>query len=137
MSTTLSHPPGVEPSVTELVSGIVGDVQDLGLQHLALFRNEIKQDLNKATDAASSLAAGLAVVQVGFLLICLMLVHLLSQMVPSLSLWACYGLVGAVVIGLGAIAVFSGVTKFQSVEALSEHTAQAMKEDTKWLTNPK
>lgn len=137
MSTTISPGPQNGSSVTELVSGIVGDVQDLGMQHLALFRNEVKQDLRKATDAGSSLAVGLAVAQVGGLLICLMLVHLLSQLAPNLSLWLCYGIVGTVVVVLGAIAVQNGINKLQSVDTLSGPAAKVMKEDAQWLTTSK
>jgi len=137
MSTTTSSGPNGSPSVTELVSGIVGDVQDLGMQHLALFRNEVKEDVRKASDAAASLAIGLAVAQVGGLLICFMLVHLLSTLAPHLSLWSCFGIVGAVVVGLGAIAVAHGINKLKSVETLSNQTAQMMKDDARWLTQPK
>jgi len=137
MSTSTSSGSNCTPSVTELVSGIVGDVQDLGMQHLALFRNEVKEDVRKASDAAASLAIGLAVAQVGGLLICLMLVHLLFTMAPGLSLWSCYGIVGAVVVGLGAVAVANGIHKLKSVETLSEQTAKVIKDDAQWLTQPK
>ena len=137
MSTTISSGPNGSPSVTELVSGIVGDVQDLGIQHLALFRLEIQEDLKKATNAALSLAVGLAVAQVGGLLICLMLVHLLSHLAPNLALWICYGIVGTVIVGLGAISVVTGINKLKSVETLSDQTAQIIKDDAQWLTKPK
>jgi len=137
MSTTTSSGPNGSPTVTELVSGIVGDVQDLGMQHLALFRNEVKEDLSKASDAGASLAIGLAVAQVGGLLICLMAVHLLSLLAPGLALWSCYGIVGAVVVGLGAIAVANGINKLRSVETLSDQTTQVMEDDARWLTQPK
>lgn len=137
MSTTVSPGPNGGPSVTELVSGIVGDVQDLGMQHLALFRNEIKEDLRKATDGIFSLAIGLAVTQIGGLLIGFMLVHLLSQLAPSLSIWVCYGIVGAVIAVAGGISVAIGIKKMKSIDSLSHQAAQAMKEDEQWLTNSK
>jgi len=136
MSTTTSEA-NSSPSVTELVSGIVGDVQDLGMQHLALFRHEVKEDVRKASDAMSSLAIGLAVAQVGAVLICFMLVHLLSSLVPTLTLWSCFGIVGLGVVALGAIAVANGIYKLKSVETLSTETAQIMKDDARWLTQPK
>jgi len=136
MSTSTS-PANGSPSVTELVSGIVGDVQDLGRQHLALFRHEVKEDFRKASDAAASLAIGLAVAQVGGILICLMLVHLLATLAPSLSLWGCYGIVGGVIVLIGSFAVMNGIHKFKSVESLSSETAEIMKDDAQWLTQPK
>jgi hypothetical protein len=137
MSTTISSGPGGTPSVTELVSGIVGDVQDLGMQHLALFRREVKADLQKTADAGVSLAVGLAVAQVGGLLLSLMVVHLLQSLAPGLSLWSCYGIVGALIVALGVVAVLVGVNKLKGVNPLSDQTAQAMKEDAEWLTTPK
>jgi len=136
MSTTTSPANGT-PSVTELVSGIVGDVQNLGMQHLELFRHEVKEDVRKASDAAASLAIGLAVAQVGGILICLMLVHLLSAIAPNLSIWSCYGIVGAVVVAVGALAVANGLTKLKSVETLSNEAAQIIKDDARWLNQPK
>jgi len=134
MSATIPKGPDGSPSVTQLVSGIVGDVQDLGMQHLALFRNEIKEDIRKAADAGTSLAAGGAILQVGVFLLCLMLVHLLASLAPGLSIWMCYGIVGAVIVAAGGIGVFNGVTKLKSVETLSKQTSQVMKDDAKWLT---
>jgi len=128
-----SSPVNGSPSVTELVSGIVGDVQNLGMQHFALFRHEVKEDVRKASDAASSLAVGLAVCQVGGLLIALMAVHLLAQLVPSLSLWACYGIVGGVIVVGGGIAVTLGIQKFKTVDSLSKQATDIIKDDARWL----
>jgi len=136
MSTSTSQANG-SPSVTELVGGIVADLQDLGTQHLALFRHEVKQDVRKASDAASSLAIGLAVAQVGAVLICLMFVHLLQAVAPQLSLWTCYGIVGALVVAAATVAVVRGLQKLKSVESLSNEAAQIIKDDARWLTQPK
>jgi len=125
------------PSVTQLVSGIVGDVQDLGMQHLALFRREIQDDLRKSADAVTSLGIGLAVAEIGGIALALMLVHLLSQFAPNLPLWGCYGIVGVVIAGLGVIAIFRGIQKLQSVNSLSHPAARVMEEDVEWLTNSK
>jgi len=134
---SISSGPNGSPSVTELVSGIVGDVQNLGLQHFALFRHEIKEDVRKATTAASSLAAGIAIVQIGGFILCLMLVHLLSALAPNLSVWICYGIVGAAIVGVGLVAVTIGMNKLKSVESLSPQTAQVLKDDSQWLNKPK
>ena len=138
MSTTTSTSPvNCSPSVTELVSGIVGDVQDLGRQHLARFRHEVKEDFRKAGDATASLASGLAVAQVGGLLISFMLIELLHVLAPGLPLWSCYGIVGGVIVVVGMIAVMNGIQKFKSVESLSKETADIMKDDAQWLTQSK
>jgi len=136
MSTVSPPETNNSASVTELVSGIVTDLQDLGMQHLTLFRNELKADLRKATDAGSSLAIGLAVAQLGGFLLALMLVYLLAQLVPQLPLWGCFGIVGAVISGIGAAAILRGVNKFKTVDALSRQASQVVKDDAEWLTKP-
>ena len=134
MSTSVSPGPNESASVTELISGIVGDLQDLGTQHLALFRNEINSDLRRASDAAVSLAIGLAVLQVGVILLCLMFVHGLSTVAPTLSLATCYGIVGGAVVLVGLLAIAMGIKKWKSVESLPNRTAQVLKDDVQWLT---
>jgi len=134
MSSTVSPGPNDSASVTELISGIVGDLQDLGTQHLALFRNEINSDLKRVSDAAISLAVGVAVFQVGVILLCLMLVHGMSAVAPSLPLTACYGIVGGLVSLTGVIAIVMGIKKWKSVESLPNRTAQVLKDDVQWLT---
>jgi len=121
--------------VTEIVSGIVSDVQDLGMQHLDLFRREIKEDVRKTTDAVSSLATGFAIMQVGAFLISLMLVHLLIAFAPNLPVWGSYGIIGLAVCVIGTAAVLYGVKRWKSIDA--RQTAQVMKDDAKWLTNSK
>jgi len=135
MSTTVSSGPESSPSVTQLVSGIVSDVQDLGVQHLGLFRREIKEDVRKTTDAASSLAVGLAIIQVGLFLLSLMLVHLMFEFAPNLPQWGSFGIVGAVITAIGGGAVLYGIQRWKSINA--RETAQVMKDDAKWLTNSK
>jgi len=135
MSSTVSSGPNGSPSVTELVSGIVSDVQDLGMQHFDLFRREIKEDVRKTTDAVASLAIGLAVAQVGGFLLSLMLVHLMIELAPSLPTWACYGIMGLAVSAIGAFGSLNGVKRLKSIDA--HQTAQVVKDDAKWLTNSK
>jgi uncharacterized membrane protein YqjE len=127
---------GSGPSVTELVSGIVGDIQNLGQQHFALFRHEVKEDFRKAGDAAASLAIGLAVAQVGGVLISFMLVYLLHEL-ANFSMWSSFGIVGGVIVALGLIAVLYGIQKFKSLENLSKETADIIKDDARWLNQPK
>lgn len=125
------------PSVTQIVSGIVGDVQDLGAQHLALFRSEIQHDIRHLTDAAVSLMIGVTIAQIGGLALGLMFVHLLAQFAPNLPLWSCYGIVGATIASLGAIGVWFGIKKLQKIESHSREATRVVQEDVEWLTNPK
>lgn len=138
MPTTTPTSPvnGSSPSVTEIVTGIVGDIQNLGKQHFALFRHEVKEDVRKAGDAAASLAIGLAVTQVGAVLISFMLVYLLHEF-AHLSMSLSYGIVGGVIVVAGAVAVMYGIQKFKRLEKLSKESADIIKDDARWLNQPK
>jgi hypothetical protein len=62
-----------EADVMELINGIIIDVQVLIRQQLALIQHEIKAEIERAVDAGSLVAAGLAIVVMGSGLLCVML----------------------------------------------------------------
>jgi len=146
MATEVQNRP--EQSVASLVGGIVGDVQDLIKQQLALTRKEIEADLRKTQDAASFLFAGLGLMLFGCFALCLMLAHLIHQLTTpaalqasqdpaAIPLWGCYGIVSAILlIGGGALA-FAGKKKFDSFNPLPDESAQVLKENIEWIANKK
>lgn len=135
MSTDTSQSPANSPSVTELITGILGDLQELGIQHLAMFRTEIQQEFRKTSDAVTTLAIGFAIVQIGAFLLAFMLAHMLIAIAPQLPAWACYGIVGAVFVAIGGISIAIGIQKSKKIQSLSPQTAEVIKDDSKWLTN--
>jgi len=126
-----------EVSVTQLVSGIIHDVQKLIQQQLALLRYELQDELAKTKRASVALLAGSVVALVGGILLCLMLIHLLAWAAPELPLWVCYGIVGVPIAALGGALLFVGIRQFQSWHLLPEQSLQALKENMQWLKNPK
>lgn len=126
-----------EPSMTGLVTGIVHDAQQLLGQQLSLFREEVKEDLRKTKDAALALSIGIGIVAVGGLLWCLMLVHLLFWLAPVLPLWACYGIIGLVLVACGGGLLYVGKRRLQSFNPLPEQSVRALKENVQWLMNPR
>jgi Putative Actinobacterial Holin-X, holin superfamily III len=129
-------PTGTEPSVTQLVSGILNDAQDLFKQQMALLRTEVQHDFQSAKEATISLSGGLVLSLVGGLFLCFMLVHLLHWGFPDMPLWVCFGLVGASLAIGGGVLIYAGYAKL-SFKNLSTQSAQALKENVQWLTNPK
>jgi len=129
-------PPAPNSTVTQLVSGIVTDAQDLATQQISLFRSEFLRDMRKTKEGVLAVAAGVALMQIGGVLLCLMLVHLLPVVAPSLSLWACYGIVGFVVVGLAAIPLSMGIAQLKNLNPLPDEAAQSFKENAQWLMNP-
>ncbi len=126
-----------ERSITTLVSGIIADAQHLIQQQLAMFRQEIRDDLRKTRDAGLALAAGAAIALVGSVLLLIMLPLLLNWAVPELPLWGCFGIVGGVLAALGGVLVYAGVKKFESFNPLSDKSIAAFKENLKWTSTPK
>jgi hypothetical protein len=124
-------------SVTHLVGGIITDVQKLIQQQLALFRHEVKDDLQKSKEIGLPLILGAVIALVGGILLCFMLVELLSSVVPELPFWACYGIVGAPIAALGVALFCVGILKFNSFNPLPDESVEALKETMQWKTNPK
>jgi hypothetical protein len=123
-----------EPSMTSLVSGIINDAQDLLKQQVSLLKQELREDVRKTKEAALSLALGLGIGLIGALLLGQMLSLVLNWAVPSLPLWACYGIVGGLLTALAGGMLWAGTKKFQSFNPLPEQSVQALKENLTWKT---
>jgi len=135
MATDLKSAP--ETSVTELVSGIVGDVQDLMRQQFEMLQHDVKADLGKMRNGALLTGVGAALGLVAAFLLTQMLVELTHWWLPEWPLWACYALWGAVAcLGAGGL-IAAGVNRFSAVRPLEEPAAQALKENVEWISHPK
>jgi hypothetical protein len=137
--TTLDHEvaPAEAPSVTRLVSGIIDDATSLIGQQASMLRAEIREDLRRTGQAAKYLGFGSALVGMGGLFLALGLVPLLNVLVPSLPVWACWGIVGGTLLVLGGIALAIGRTILKSFTALPNKTLAALQENVTWITKPR
>jgi len=122
-------------SMTELVGGIVSDLQTLLRQELHLAKTEIRQEWDKTKSAAGSMAAGAGLLTVAGLLLSFALVHLLSALAPGLPLWACFALASVALGLIGGVLVVAGRTKASEVHIIPQQTAESMKENVQWLKN--
>jgi uncharacterized membrane protein YqjE len=129
-------PPAEGQSVTGLVSGILHDAQELVKQQVALVRAEIKADFQRTVNAAVLLAVGALVLVPASFLLCNMFVYVLVEL-AGLSVWASYGIVGAAFAVIGAVLVLVGVQRFRSFNPLPDQSVEAIKENVRWMTNPK
>jgi flagellar biosynthesis protein FliR len=120
-----------QDDVVGLVSGIIADFRVLTNQQLALIRHEMKREIAHLREAGSLVAVGFAIVAIGSLLLCAMLVRLLAQMVPDFPLWACYGIVGTPIVVLGGILCLIGIQRFKQPEpgAVVERRERRRKSD--------
>jgi len=126
-----------EPSLSSLVGGIVDDAQKLIENQIALLALDIRKDVREGKETAMALGAGIGLASAGGLFLMFMLVHLLEWVArPSLELWVCYGIVGAVVTAVGVAFYFRGKQKLEHLNVVPEEAAQGLKENLQWKTNP-
>jgi uncharacterized membrane protein YqjE len=128
---------GNEPRLSELVSGIVSDAEDLVKQQLELFKTEIKEEVRKTKEGALSLAAGAFVAVLGIVLLAFGIVYLLAWAAPAVPLWGWFLIVGAVLAGAGFALCWEGKSRLESLHPVPEKSAQALKENVQWLMNQK
>jgi hypothetical protein len=126
-----------EPSMTELVTGIIADGQTLFKQQIDMLAHEIKEDFSRTREAGWMLGLGAGIGLVGALLLGVMLVLLTQWALPALPLWTCYGIWGSVTLIVGAGLAFLGKWRLDSFNPLKDETAQSVKENMSWITNPK
>lgn len=125
-----------EPSLTELVKGIIDDVQVLTKQQFTLLKQELQEDMGKTRKAAMPMIVGMVVAFVGVLILAIALAQLLDWIFPALPLWVAYGIVGVVISGAGAALFLAGEKKFESFNPLPDRSLEALKENVQCLTNP-
>jgi len=123
------------PSVAELVTGIVHDAQNLLGQQLALFKQEVREDIQKARDAALSLALASGLLFVGAIMLCLMCAYLLHEL-AEFRLWSSFAIVGGVLTLVGAVLAYIGREQLRTVHPIPEKTAKALEENLEWKTKP-
>jgi len=150
MATDVQHPAGLpaggapatpardDASLTGLVKGIVDDVQTLTKQQFEMLRLEVKEDVGKTVQASSLLVVGVVSLLIGAILLGITLAHLLEWAFrPNLPLWGAFAIVTGVILAAGLGLFFAGLKKFRSFNPLPDKTAEALKENVQWLTNPK
>jgi len=125
-----------DTSMTQLLSGIVSDAQNLARQQFAMFRTELKEDVRRTKQALVALVCGLALVSVGAALLCFMAVHGLHAAF-ELPLWACFGIVGGTLTVGGGLAFYAAVRQFNEFNPLPDESAQALKENVQWISHPR
>jgi uncharacterized membrane protein YqjE len=135
MATDVKNVP--EASLTALVGDIITGFQDLVKQHLELFRVELQADLRKAKEFTLAESLGFTLALTGAALLCVMLPLLLHWALPEMPLWVSYGIVGLLFAVAGAVLVYAGLHKFEAINLVHGPSAEALKENAQWLTNPK
>ena len=121
-----------DTSMSTLISGIVGDAQELVRQEIALARQEIREEIGTAKDAGIKLAIASGVLAVGGLLVVLTIAQALADLL-NWPTWAGYGLVGLVLAGVGYFLLSSAQKQLKEVKPVPEKTVETMKENVEWI----
>jgi len=122
------------PSLASLLGGIVGDIQTLVRQEIALARSEMVREWDKAKTAAGSLAAGAVILALGGFFLCVTVACVLAEVV-GLPWWASFLIVGGAFTGVGAVLFLVGRSKAAEVHVVPPQTAETMKENVEWIKN--
>lgn len=124
-------------SVGELVSGIVKDLEALAVQHIRLFKKDLKEDFQKLREATLWLAVGLGVLLVGGAMLGLTLAYGLMALFPNLPAWAAYGLITVLFTAAGAGLLCMGRERIREATPLAEKTIETIQEDVQWANQSK
>jgi len=126
-----------DQNVSSLVAGIVADAQELLKQQFELLKHEVRSDVRKVKSGVLVVGAGAAVLALGTLLLAVALALVLRAIFPELPEWACFAIVGGVFAAVGGGVLAAGMAQLKSVNPLPDQTAEALKENVQWITNPK
>lgn len=115
-----------------LLGGLLGDLRTLFRQELQLLRDEFFLEIDKIRQAAFAVGAGIGLIIIGGLFLFIMLVHVLHQY-ASLPLWACYGLIGVILLAVGSALLIKAKQSLQNFNLMPRRTLRSMKEDAQWI----
>lgn len=130
------------PSMSTLVSGIIGDAQQLIRDEMALARRELKEEIIKARTAAIFFAGAAGAGLLGAILFSFFLVTLLHWAsggtdTAAVPLWAWFLIWSFVFFvfggGLGAFAY----GRLKEIHLVPRQTMETMKENVQWIKNQK
>jgi len=121
-----------DASLSALLSGIVGDAQELVRKEIALARQEVREEISAAKDAGIALATAGVVLAIGGLFLLVTLALGLADLFDWPS-WAGFGLVGLVSAIVGAVMLSSARHRLQQVHPIPERTVETMKENIEWI----
>jgi Putative Actinobacterial Holin-X, holin superfamily III len=123
-----------QPTMSELVAGILTDAQTLVRQQAVMLRAELKEDIRRTSSAAQYMGVGAATAGLGGLFLAVALVHLLAWLVPSLPYWAAWAITGGLLVAGGLVAIYLGKAAFQRFNPLPDKTLNALQENVSWIT---
>jgi len=121
-----------EPSIGQLIGGLVADAEHVIRKELELAKVELEDMGKRAARSAIAVATGGLVAGAGGLLLLFMFVHLISSM-AGLELWISYAIVGGAVAVIGGILLATGIARIRNMDVVPRETADALRKDAQWI----
>ena len=121
-----------DASMAQLLSGIVGDAQELIRKEIALARQEVREELGTAKNAGIKLVIAGAVLAIGGLFLLVTLALGLADLLDWPS-WAGFGIVGLVSAIVGYVMLSAAQKQIKQVNPIPQKTVETMKENVEWI----
>ena len=119
-------------SLGDTVTGIIEDLQNIVRGEVQLAKTEIKEDAGKMGKALGKIGAAVFLALVGFIFLMLGVTYLLNK---SLEMWISAGIVGLVLLVIGAILGMASKNQMQEANMVPDKTIDSLKEDKEWASH--
>jgi uncharacterized membrane protein YqjE len=119
----------VDRSFSELLQGIIHNVQDIVRSEVRLAKTEIREEAIKAKALLLLLGAGAVTGLFAILFLLLMIVSALALIVPN---WAAALIVAVALAVVAGVMLAGGVKSFQKLHPTPELTVESIKENIQW-----
>jgi len=119
-----------EPSLGELLGGLVGNMQDLIRGEVGLAKQELKEEAKQAGVGAGMLAGAGVMALVGLIFVGLTATYALTLVLPG---WAAALLVAALFLIVGFVLYSLGRQRLQRIDPVPRQSIESLKEDTEWI----
>lgn len=122
-----------EPSITDLLSGLVEDARDLAVAHVDGLRLEVREELTNLKRIVLLGAIAIAVFAVGAILVGIAGAQALATY-TDLPSWAAYAIVAGVLIVAGIVSVFVARSKAgPEADLVPERGLARARRDARWV----
>lgn len=128
---TDGRPTGNGQSLGDTVTGIIEDLQNIIRGEVELAKTEVREDVSTLGKSAGMIGAAVFMALVGFIFLMLGVTYLLNK---SLEMWIAAGLVGLVLLVIGAIIGITGKNRMQQANLVPNKTIESLKEDKEWAS---
>lgn len=130
LNSPTAQPPDKE-SIGSLLSGLIGDLQQLIRGEVSLAKTEIREEIGTAMGGMKMLGAAAIFGLVALILLMFGVAAYLEKWVED---WQAMGIVGLVLLVLAGMAALVGKRRLQASTLAPDQTIASLKEDKEWAS---